>query len=97
MGRHRKTSKKQYYGNGKHRAVSPKRNMRSARRAAIAFPIALTMVLYPATVGDGEGKYVWSPIAIRPNIAAAGEVIPETSDGNDDSDTGVDVNLPGDE
>jgi hypothetical protein len=95
MAKHRK-HKRRIYSPGRHRVVSPKRDMRSARRAALAFPIALTMVLYPATVGDGEGKYVWSPIAIRPNVATAGEVIPETSDGNDDG-SGVDVNLPGDE
>jgi hypothetical protein len=94
MGRHSKITKVP----GRHRAVSPKRDMKAVRRAAMAFPIALSMVLYPATVGDGAGRYDWSPIAIRPNVATAGEVIPETSDGDDDgSDAGVDVNLPGDE
>lgn len=95
MGRHRKQSKKHYYGNGKHRVVTPKRNLTAVRRTAIAFPIALSMALYPAAVGDGDGTYVWSPAIVRPNIATAGEVIPETSDGNDDGN--VDVHLPGDD
>lgn len=61
----------------------------------------MSMALYPAVVGDGTGRF---PLledalpALKPRSATAGEVIPESSeDDNDGRDAGVDVDLPGDE
>jgi hypothetical protein len=76
MGRHRKT--KVYVG--KHRVVTPKRNMKAIRRVAIAFPVALAMALYPAAVGDGTGRFPLLENALpilRQSTADAGEVITE--------------------
>lgn len=102
MGRHSKKSKKSYYGNGKHRVVTPKRDSKAIRRVAIAFPVALSMALYPAVAGDGEGRFPLLENALpilKLEPAAAGEVIPETPEDNPDDgpDIGVGVDLSGDE
>lgn len=53
MAKHRKIKSK-YNGKGKHRVVTPKRNV---KRAAIAVPLSVVMALYPSIAGDGEGLF----------------------------------------
>lgn len=74
MAKHRKCKSK-YIGNGKHRVVTPKRDHDRVRKTAMAVPLSITMALYPATMGDGEGGFMG--MAPPP---AMGEVIIDPTD-----------------
>lgn len=98
MGKHSKKARwSKYRYQGRHRVVTPKSGL--SRKTLVALTMTLSMALYPAVAGDGEGNFPLLEDAIpilRQESAAAGEVITEPTE-EPEPDIDLEVDLPVDE